>query len=54
MTYRPGPETMIAEVVTPAIGVFDGCPRTDTRATHTVIATRELTTSRKKQIKRGK
>ena len=29
MTYRPGPETMIAEVATPAIGVFDGGPRPD-------------------------
>jgi len=42
MTYRPGPETMIAEVVTPAIGVFDGCPRTNTRDIHTVIAAGEL------------
>jgi len=36
MTYRPGPETVIAEVATPAInGVFDGCPRIDLNPTHT-------------------
>jgi hypothetical protein len=30
LTYRPGPETMIAEVVTPAMDrVFDWCPRGD-------------------------
>ncbi|GAA1870308.1 hypothetical protein GCM10009687_42630 [Asanoa iriomotensis] len=30
MTYQPGPETMIAEVISPAIdGVFDMCPRGD-------------------------
>jgi len=27
MTYRPGPETLVAEVVTPAdLRVFDMCP----------------------------
>nr|WP_242625355.1 recombinase family protein [Krasilnikovia cinnamomea] len=31
LTYQPGPETMIAEVVTPANSrVFDWCPRIDT------------------------
>ena len=29
MTYQPGPETVIAEVVTPAIGVFNTCPEGD-------------------------
>jgi site-specific DNA recombinase len=30
MTYRPGPETLIAEVSTPASSrVFDWCPRGD-------------------------
>ena len=29
MTYQPGPETVIAEVATPAIGVFNTCPEGD-------------------------
>ncbi|MEV7624081.1 recombinase family protein [Actinoplanes sp. NPDC089786] len=42
MTYRPGPETVIAEVVTSATRVFDWCPRPNTRDIHTAIAVREL------------
>ncbi|WP_412749746.1 hypothetical protein [Krasilnikovia sp. M28-CT-15] len=41
LTYQPGPETMIAEVVTPANSrVFAWCPRHNTTDTHTVIAAR--------------
>ena len=29
LTYQPGPETVIAEVATPAIRVFDMCPEGD-------------------------
>jgi site-specific DNA recombinase len=40
MTYQPGAETMIAEVVTPAINrVFDGCPRGDTNQNPTRATT---------------
>ena len=43
MTYRPGPETPIAEVATPAIGVFDGCPGPDVDLTYTPTFTHEVT-----------
>jgi hypothetical protein len=47
LTYQPGPETMIAEVVTPANDrVFDWCPRPNTRDTHTMIASRALLLTR--------
>jgi len=43
LTYQPGPETMIAEVVTPANDrVFSWCPRPNTREKHTVIVAKEL------------
>jgi hypothetical protein len=43
LTYQPGPETMIAEAVTPANDrVFDWCPRPNTPDTPTLIASREL------------
>ena len=45
LTYQPGPETMIAEVATPAIGVFNTCPEINTRDSHTVIASKELACS---------
>jgi len=36
LTYQPGPETVIAEVISPAInGVDDVCPRGDCNHTHT-------------------
>lgn len=48
LTYRPGPETMIAEVVTPANDrVFDWCPRPNTSDIHTVIAECELVVCRR-------
>ncbi|BEL04460.1 hypothetical protein Q0Z83_026510 [Actinoplanes sichuanensis] len=44
MTYRPGPETLIAEVFTPASSrVFDWCPRPNTQDKHTTIIKGELT-----------
>jgi hypothetical protein len=43
MTYRPGPETVIAEVATPAInGVFDGCPRPDVDAGYAPAFTQDV------------
>jgi hypothetical protein len=43
MTYQPGPETVIAEVHTPAdLRVFDMCPEPNTRDIHTVVAAKEL------------
>jgi site-specific DNA recombinase len=44
LTYQPGPETMIAEVATPANDhrVFNWCPRIDTMDGHTVITRGEL------------
>jgi hypothetical protein len=43
LTYQPGPETVIAEVVTPANSrVFNMCPEPNTRDIHTVIATVEV------------
>ena len=43
-TYRPGPETLIAEVCTSAndLRVFDWCPRPNTRGTHTVVTAKEI------------
>jgi hypothetical protein len=42
MTYRPGTETVIAEVMSPAIdGVLDVCP-SNALDKHTVIVSREL------------
>jgi len=46
MTYAPGPETIKAEVVSDDLGrVLNVCPRPNTNDIHTVIASRELTTT---------
>jgi site-specific DNA recombinase len=46
MTYRPGTETMLAEVVSSDLdGVPTWCPRTDKSGIHTVITSTELTVS---------
>jgi site-specific DNA recombinase len=46
LTYRPGAQTLIAEVTTSAIdGVNSVCPELNTRDGHTVIASEELACS---------
>ena len=43
MTYRPGLETLIAEVATPTSSrVFDWCPRPNTQDTHTGLVSRAI------------